>query len=86
MLGAALNGIGAGLAPPPITGNAYEQALPELPTDWPSAIDAFHESPENAGIFHPPLIDCFTRTKPQELRRCEGMARDDLVLLCLETV
>ncbi len=87
VLGAALNGIEAGLVPPePIKGNAYEQDLPELPTDWASAIDAFDESPEIAEIFHPRLIDCFTRTKRQELKRCEGMARDDLVLLCLETV
>jgi len=87
VLGAALNGIEAGAVPPnAITGNAYEQELPALPTDWASAIDAFDESEAVAEIFHERLIDNLVRTKRQELRKCEGLAREDLVLLCLETV
>ncbi|MBN8194703.1 glutamine synthetase, partial [Bacillus sp. NTK074B] len=47
VLGGALLGIEDGLTPPtPITGNAYDLDLPQMPTKWQDAIDAFESSPE----------------------------------------
>ncbi len=57
VLGAALIGIEDDMAPPPpITGNAYDQDLPQMPGDWAEAIDAFEQSPLIAPDFPRQLI------------------------------
>lgn len=69
ILGAAMNGIEDAQDPPaPITGNAYEQNLPQTPTNWTDAIEAFEASSEIARIFDPLLIANFVMTKRQEMR------------------
>ncbi|MGJ8622588.1 MAG: glutamine synthetase family protein [Yoonia sp.] len=68
VLGSALVGIEDKLTPPaPITGNAYEQKLPQVPTNWKDAIDLFASSPLVRRIFDQQLIDNLVRTKRQEL-------------------
>ncbi|MEC9104352.1 MAG: glutamine synthetase family protein [Pseudomonadota bacterium] len=70
ILGAALIGMEDGLvAPPPITGNAYDMDLPQLKSDWLSAIEAFETDPLIARIFSPALIRNLTLTKRQEMER-----------------
>jgi glutamine synthetase len=87
VLGAALIGIEDGLAPPPpITGNAYAQALPQMPTSWADAIEAFATAPEIARIFAPQLIDNLLRTKRQELRYMAELSPDEVIELYLDTV
>ncbi|NRB05637.1 MAG: glutamine synthetase, partial [Rhodobacteraceae bacterium] len=52
VLGAALNGIEDAQTPPlPITGNAYDQDMPQMHANWTKAIDAFAQSPQIARIF-----------------------------------
>ncbi|MGB8624139.1 MAG: glutamine synthetase family protein [Paracoccaceae bacterium] len=87
VLGAALAGIEDGLTPPPpVTGNAYELDLPQIPTDWQSAIDRFEESPEMARIFPPGLIRNLVMTKRQEACRVKELSEKDLTALYLDTV
>ncbi|WP_407492734.1 glutamine synthetase family protein [Pseudooceanicola sp. MF1-13] len=72
ILGAALTGMEDGMiAPPPITGNAYEMDLPQLKADWLSAIEAFETDPMIAKIFEPALIHNLTLTKRQEMERLD---------------
>tara|TARA_R110002073_G_scaffold87564_19_gene207974 strand:- start:10890 stop:12224 length:1335 start_codon:yes stop_codon:yes gene_type:complete len=87
VLGSALLGIEDGLTPPPpVTGNAYDLDLPQLPTTWPTAVDAFAASPEMARIFTPELIENLVRTKRQEIRYMEELAPEEVVELYLDTV
>jgi glutamine synthetase len=87
ILGAALNGIEDGAEPPPpITGNAYRQDLPQLPRTWPGAIDAFAASPEIARIFPPELIANFLATKRQELHYMAGLSSEDQTALYLDAI
>ncbi len=87
ILGAALNGIEeAAGPPPPLTGNAYAEDLPKLPVTWEAAIDRFADDSAIARIFAPELIDAFTRTKRQELRKTEGMTAEALTALYLDVV
>lgn len=87
VLGSALIGIEDGLAPPPpITGNAYELDLPQLPLTWQDAVDAFEKSPEMARIFTPLLIDNLVRTKRQEIRYMAELAHQEVLDLYLDTV
>lgn len=87
VLGAALNGIEDKLpAPPPISGNAYEQGLVQLPGTWGEAIDAFATSPETARIFPAHLIENFVMTKRQELHYMEELSEDEAIELYLDTV
>lgn len=75
ILGAALTGIEDGMvAPPPISGNAYDLDLPQLKTDWVSAIDAFETDPMISRIFSPGLIRNLTLTKRQEYELLSGIA------------
>lgn len=84
ILGAALNGIEDRSAPPPpITGNAYDQNLPQLSASWADAIATFETEPQIARIFPRNLIRNFSATKRQELRlyeRLDAPARTDLYL------
>jgi len=87
ILGAAITGIEDGLAPPPpITGNAYEQDLPQLAADWSSAIDLFETDPLIARIFPAGLIRNLVMTKRQELRLLRDIPEEDHWKTYLETV
>lgn len=82
ILGAALNGIEASLAPPPpLKGNAYELTLPDLPASWHEAVDLFASSPEIEGVFSAMLISNVTRAKRQEI--AEVLALDDAERIAL---
>ena len=70
ILGAALAGIEDGMiAPPPISGNAYDLDLPQLKSDWTTAIDVFESSPIISRIFPEALIRNYVQTKRQEQER-----------------
>jgi glutamine synthetase len=87
VLGAALNGIEDAKEPPaPITGNAYEVDLPQIPGDWISAIDAFETSPEVARIFPGELIRNFVLTKRQEVHYMQELSPQEQVAIYLDTV
>lgn len=87
VLGAALNGIEDGAEPPaPITGNAYEVDLPQIPGDWVSAIDAFETCPEIARIFPQGLIRNFVLTKRQEVHYMQEVTPEEQITIYLDTV
>jgi len=87
ILGAALNGIeDAKAPPPPITGNAYDQDLAQLPATWADAIDAFATSPEIKRIFAPTLIENLLATKRQELHYMAKLSPEEQQELYLDTV
>ncbi|ASM71633.1 MULTISPECIES: glutamine synthetase family protein [Roseobacteraceae] len=87
VLGAALNGLEDRIEPPaPITGNGYDQDLPQVPGSWIKAIDTFETSPEIARIFAPGLIRNFTMTKRQEAKYMEELSPDERVEIYLDTV
>jgi glutamine synthetase len=87
VLGAALAGIEDGAAPPPpITGNAYELDLPQMPGDWASAIDRFESDPMTARIFPAQLIRNMVATKRQEMHYLPELSPDEQVTLYLDTV
>ena len=60
--------------------------LPQIPSDWASAIDAFETSSEVNRIFHPELIRNFVLTKRQELHYMEELTPNERVEIYLETV
>ena len=88
VLGAAMVGIEDQMQPPvPITGNAYEvEDLPQLATDWGSAIDAFEGSALIARILPTMLIRNLVMTKRQELRLFAQRPTETHWLSLLETV
>lgn len=87
VLGSALIGIEDGLEPPaPVTGNAYDLDLPQLPVTWQDAIDTFEKSPEMARIFAPELIDNLVRTKRQEIHYMAELSEQEVLDLYLDTV
>ncbi len=87
ILGAALKGIEEQIQPPrPITGNAYEQDLNTIPTDWTAALEAFERSVGNAGIFGAELVRNFTLTKRQEMAQDEALDAAGRIDLYLDTV
>lgn len=87
VLGTALIGIEDALEPPPpITGNAYGQALPQTPVTWQDAIDTFAGSDRMARIFAPQLIDNLVRTKRQELHYMAELSEAEAKDLYLDTV
>lgn len=68
ILGAALIGIEDAMPPgAPLTGSAYGQDLPQLATDWTSAVDLFEADPLMPRIFEPRLIRNLVQTKRQEI-------------------
>ena len=68
ILGAALVGIEDEMNPgPPLRGNAYGQTLPQLATDWTSAVDLFEKDTLLPRIFEPRLIRNYVLTKRQEI-------------------
>lgn len=87
ILGSALMGIEDELNPPePVIGNAYDQRILQIPTDWDAAIERFAGSPKMARIFTPLLIDMYARTKRQEKRRLAAMPPSEQVFSLLEAV
>ena len=69
ILGAALDGIAHGQAPPdPIEGNAYAHDLTRLPTEWGAAVDAFENGERAAGLFDPTLRAMFVAAKRRRSR------------------
>ena len=69
ILGAALEGIEREIDPlPPITGDAYSQNLPRLPSDWGTAIDLFEHGAAMDRIFAPVLRRMLVACKRQELK------------------
>ena len=78
VLGSALVGIEDTLTPPaPITGNAYEQELPQVPRTWDDAINAFENSKLASRIFDPQLVDNLIRTKRQEMLHFDEMTPEE---------
>ncbi|AHM02671.1 glutamine synthetase family protein [Roseibacterium elongatum DSM 19469] len=87
VLGAALNGMEDEATPPaPITGNAYDKDLAQLPASWAEAIEAFDQSPEIVRIFAPEIRRNFLATKRQELRYMGELSKDEQQDLYLDTV
>ena len=87
VLGGMANGIEDGVAPAaPITGNAYDQNLPQVPGTWDAAIDAFEASAEMARIFPGLLRDNLVRTKRQEARLMADLSVDEQNEIYLDTV
>ena len=87
ILGAALNGLQDRLdCPPPISGNAYDHALDQLPASWGAAIDAFERCPEIKRILPQHLIDNLVMTKRQELHYMAELSDEETVELYLDTV
>ncbi|MGJ8546998.1 MAG: glutamine synthetase family protein [Sulfitobacter sp.] len=87
VLGAAINGIEDGKLPPePITGNAYKADLPQIPSTWGDAIDAFEKDADMARIFAPNLIRNFVMTKRQELLHMSELDAAEQTEIYLDTV
>lgn len=87
VLGAALTGIEDGELPPePITGNAYDQGLPQLPSSWADAIDRFETDARIGRIFPAELIRNLIATKRQELQAFADLSPEEKIDLYLDTV
>jgi len=87
VLGAALAGMESRAEPPPpVTGNAYDQGLPQLPASWAEAITRFETSPHVADCFAPGLIRNLVQTKRQELRYMAELGPEERLELYLDTV
>lgn len=87
VLGAAITGIeDAATPPPPVTGNAYEADLPQIPATWDAAIDAFETDPHVARIFAPELIRNLVLTKRQEVHYMQELTPEERVIIYLDTV
>ncbi|APE42942.1 glutamine synthetase [Sulfitobacter alexandrii] len=87
VLGAAITGIEDAATPPaPVTGNAYEANLPQIPATWEAAIDAFETDPLVARIFAPELIRNLVLTKRQEVHYMQELTPEERVIIYLDTV
>ena len=87
VLGAALTGIeDAQMPPAPITGNAYDQGLPQLPGNWADAIDTFETDERIKRIFPAALIRNLVATKRQELSAFADLSAEEQLDLYLDTV
>lgn len=87
VLGAALIGIEDGHMPPPaITGNAYDQNLPQLPTSWAKAIDMFGTSDIIRRILPDTTIRNLVLTKKQELKQISKLDWNKQTSIYLESV
>ncbi len=87
VLGSALTGIEDKLTPPPpISGNAYDQELPQIPDTWAQAIDRFDNSALAERIFPRQLIDNLVMTKRQELHYLGELSEKEKLDLYLDTV
>jgi glutamine synthetase len=87
VLGAALAGIEDGAEPPePVTGNAYEMDLPQMPRDWEGAIAAFEKSDLIPRILPRGLIRNYLMTKKQERTYYDELSGAERLDLYLDTV
>jgi glutamine synthetase len=87
VLGAALVGLEDKMeAPAPITGSAYEEDLPQLPTTWDAAIAAFESSDLLHRILPRQLIRNFLMTKKQEAQYYLELDEAERIDLYLDTV
>ena len=87
VLGSALTGIEDQLVPPPpISGNAYEQEMAQIPDTWAQAIDRFENSFMAERIFPRQLIDNLVATKRQELHYLGELSEQEKLDLYLDTV
>jgi len=85
VLGSALAGIDAGLEPPPpITGNAYAQKLPQIPGSLGDALGHLEASAMARDIFPPALVDNFIATKRQEMAVLGDKSEDALLAVYLD--
>ena len=62
----------------PLSGNAYEIELPQLASDWSSAIELFEQSEINRRIFPDLLIENLCNTKRQEIAFLAEVPEDEL--------
>lgn len=77
ILGSALEGIEKEALPiEPITGNAYDANLKQLPNNWPAAIKEFSEGSILRNVFNDTLCDLFLACKKQEMDRFSGKVSD----------
>jgi glutamine synthetase len=74
------------MPPPAISGNAYDQKLAQLPTDWATAINLFGTSDLVRRIFPDTLIRNLVLTKQQELARILKLSHSAQTAIYLETV
>ena len=82
-----MNGIEDAQDPPaPVTGNAYDQDLPQVPTDWAGAIDLFENDPLIARIFAPELMRNYVLTKRQEMQYMAELDPEERVEIYLDSV
>ncbi len=87
ILGAAVNGLEDAEKPvAPITGNAYDISLPQIPTDWDDAIGAFESDHCVKRIFPDELVRNMAMTKRQEMRKLAELDRSEMLALYLDTV
>ncbi|MES2143974.1 MAG: glutamine synthetase, partial [Pseudomonadota bacterium] len=87
ILGAALTGIEDEVEPaPPVNGNAYAMDLPQIPTTWEAAIDAFENSDILYRFLPKELIRNLVQTKRQELHYLAELSPEERVELYLDTV
>ena len=87
VLGAALNGLEDQKAPPaPLTGNAYDANLEQIPCDWVTAINGFETCPEVGRIFPADLIRNFVLTKRQEEHEMRKLDKTTQANIYLDTV
>ncbi len=87
VLGSALIGIEDAMqAPAPITGSAYDQKLPQLPSTWADAINAFDQGALSRRIFNAELVDNLLRTKRQEMFHFNELTPEEQLDLYLDTV
>lgn len=87
VLGAALTGIEDALTPPdPITGNAYDLDLPQMPDSWQAAIAELETSTVMHRILPQQLIENLILTKRQEATKYAQLERADQIALYLDTV
>jgi glutamine synthetase len=87
ILGAGIRGIEKEMTPPPpITGNAYAMDLPQIPTSWEAAIDAFEHSDILYRFLPKELIRNLVQTKRQELHYIAELSPEERVELYLDTV
>lgn len=69
VLGGMLEGLeNAKLPPPPVEGNAYKVALPQLSDDMDDAIEDFEQSDFISRLFGPELQKIFAEIKREELK------------------
>ncbi|MBD3662778.1 glutamine synthetase [Sulfitobacter sp. TSTF-M16] len=87
VLGAAMNGLEDGNTPPaPVTGNAYDAKVPQIPSNWADAIDLFEQDACIKRIFSADLIRNLMLTKRQEHASMAELSREEQVEIYLDTV